>query len=282
MNPPIAPVASHVVSLPMDDGAQVEAMFAADPQAHFDLHWHAEWSVGAILEGRCEFTCAGERQVAEAGDLVLMAPDMLHTAGVSAQGFRMVMLYVPHEWVAARLGWPDAQRGVLRCGVWRDEATAQALATAAGTQDGREAGRLLARIVRAQTGPGLVAVRRQIGDARVEAVCQALATQDACRIDPGALAQRLGVSREHFHRLFRVAVGMTPAHYARLARIGRAKGLLREGWAAAEVAAQCGFADQAHFSRWFRRCFGVTPGNYMAVRQRTPAEQSSVWPFRGL
>lgn len=259
------PAASHVISLSMDDGAQVEAMFAGDPKAHFDLHWHAEWSVGAILEGRCEFTCAGERQVAEAGNLVLMAPGMLHTAGVSAQGFRMVMLYVPHAWVAARLGWPAAQRGVLRRGVWRDEAMARALAAAAVARDGREAGRLLALVVRAQTGDECVAVERPVGDARVEAVCEALATEDACRIDPAALAQRLGVSREHFHRLFRAAVGMAPAHYARLARIGRAKVLLREGQAAAEVAAQCGFTDQAHFSRWFRRCFGVTPGNYMAV-----------------
>lgn len=263
---------SRVISLPMGDGAQVEAMFTADPKAHFDLHWHAEWSVGAILEGRCEFTCAGERQVAEAGDLVLMAPFMLHTAGVSAQGFRMVMLYVPHAWVGAKLGWPAAQRGVLLRGVWKDEATARALAAAAGAQDGPGLGRLLERIVRAQTAGERVAVERRMGDARVEAVCQALATEDACRIDPGALARRLGVSREHFHRLFRVAVGMTPAHYARLARIGRAKALLREGHAAAEVAAQCGFTDQAHFSRWFRRCFGVTPGNYMAVRQGTFAD----------
>ncbi|MDM0006054.1 AraC family transcriptional regulator [Variovorax sp. J22G73] len=260
--------ASRVISLPMEDGAQVEAMFAADPKAHFDLHWHAEWSVGAILEGRCEFTCAGERQLAEAGDLVVMAPGMLHTAGVSAQGFRMVMLYVPQAWVAAQLGWPEARRGVLHCAVRRDAAAAQALASAARAEDGATLGRLLARVLRAQTGRELVAVERQLSDARVEAVCRALATEDACRIDPGALALRLGMSREHFHRLFRVAVGMTPAHYARLARICRAKVLLREGQAAAEVAAQCGFTDQAHFSRWFRRCFGVTPGNYMAVRGR--------------
>jgi AraC-like DNA-binding protein/quercetin dioxygenase-like cupin family protein len=232
------PATSHVISLCMDDGAQVEAMFAGDPKAHFDLHWHAEWSVGAILEGRCEFTCAGERQVAEAGDLVLMAPCMLHTAGVSAQGFRMVMLYVPHAWVAAHLGWPVAQRGELRRGVWKDDFTARALAQAALSEDGGEVGRLLAQVLRAQTGDALVAVERQMVDARVEAVCQALATEDACRIDPGALA-----------------------------RIGRAKVLLREGQAAAEVAVQCGFTDQAHFSRWFRRCFGVTPGNYRAVRR---------------
>jgi len=259
-----ASTTSHVIGLPMEDGAQIEAMFAADPKAHFALHWHAEWSVGAILEGRCEFTCAGERHVAEAGDLVLMAPFMLHTAGVSAQGFGMVMLYVPHAWVGARLAWPPGERGVLRQRVWKDARVARALGAAAQSQDGARVAHLLARIFRAQTGKARVPVERQVGDARVEAVCAALATADACRIDPASLAQRLGVSREHFHRLFRAAVGMTPAHYARLARIGRAKALLREGDPPAEVAAQCGFADQAHFSRWFRRCFGVTPGNYMA------------------
>ncbi|WP_454909175.1 AraC family transcriptional regulator [Variovorax gossypii] len=248
----------------MEDGAQVEAMFAADPKAHFELHWHAEWSVGAILEGRCEFTCAGERCIAEAGDMVLMAPFMLHTAGVSAQGFRMVMLYVPHAWVGARFGWPAGLRGELLKGVWQDAETADALAAAALSEDGVRVGRLLEQALRAQTGRELVPVERRAGDERVEAICAALETEDACRIDPGALASRLGVSREHFHRLFRVAVGMAPAHYARLARIGRAKALLREGSAQADVAAQCGFTDQAHFSRWFRRCFGVTPGNYMA------------------
>ena len=259
---------SHVIGLPMEGGAQIEAMFAADPKARFELHWHAEWSVGAILEGHCEFTCAGERHVAQAGDLVLMAPFMLHTAGVSAQGFRMVMLYVPHGWVAARLAWPSDERGVLRQRVWKDERAARALAAAAQSQDGADVAGLLERILRAQTGGERVPVERLPGDARVEAVCEALAAEDACRIAPASLAQRLGVSREHFHRLFRSAVGMTPAHYARLARIGRAKVLLREGIAPAEVATQCGFVDQAHFSRWFRRCFGVTPGNYMASRQR--------------
>ncbi|MGN8078964.1 AraC family transcriptional regulator [Variovorax sp. 22077] len=266
--PASPPAASRVTGLTMADGIQVEAMFTADPKARFELHWHAEWSVGAILEGRCEFTFAGERQVARAGDIVLMAPFMLHTAGVSAQGFRMVMLYVPHAWASARLGWPPGQRGGLHRGVWRDAAMAGALAAAAQAQDGAQTGRLLEEILRAQAGGELVAVERRAGDARVEAVCEALATEDACRIDPGALARRVGVSREHFHRLFRTAVGMTPAHYARLARIGRAKALLRDGHAAADVAAQCGFTDQAHFSRWFRRCFGVTPGNYMAGRER--------------
>lgn len=259
-----APTTSHVIGLPLADGTPVEVMFAGDPKAHFALHWHAEWSVGAIVEGRCEFVCAGAPRTAQAGELVLMPPFALHTAGVSAQGFRMVMLYVPHAWVAARMEWPNDRRGALRQEVWRDEASVDALAQAASAKDGARIGALLDGIFRTQTIDPLVAVARAAGDARVEAVCDLLATEDACRIEPTSLAERLGVSREHFHRLFRAAVGMAPAQYARLARIARAKVLLREGHAPAEVAVQCGFADQAHFSRWFRRCFGVTPGNYRA------------------
>ncbi len=256
------PLSSRLVVLPSGEGLRVEALFAAEPRARFAPHWHPEWSVGAILEGHCEFTCDGEALVAHAGELVLMAPYMLHTAGVSRRSFRMVMLYVPHGWVAARLDWPEDSRGALLCKVLPDAALAEALAAAATAGDGAGIAHLVERILRAQTGPERVPLQPPAPDARVAEICALLAEEDACRIDPAALARRMGVSREHFQRAFREAVGMTPAHYARHARIGRAKALLREGVAPKDVAAECGFADQAHFSRWFRRCFGVAPGRY--------------------
>lgn len=83
------PLSSRLVVLPSGEGLRVEALFAAEPRARFAPHWHPEWSVGAILEGHCEFTCDGEALVAHAGELVLMAPYMLHTAGVSRRSFRI-------------------------------------------------------------------------------------------------------------------------------------------------------------------------------------------------
>ncbi|MBR0433087.1 MAG: helix-turn-helix transcriptional regulator [Bacteroidaceae bacterium] len=56
----------------------------------------------------------------------------------------------------------------------------------------------------------------------------------------------------------------TPAHYILHARIEHARQLLlaHPEHTIAEVAEQCGFADQPHFTRVFRRVCGVTPGQF--------------------
>ncbi|MFS9669498.1 helix-turn-helix domain-containing protein [Klebsiella pneumoniae] len=51
-------------------------------------------------------------------------------------------------------------------------------------------------------------------------------------------------------------------------RTRRAKGLLRQGRAAGEVAHDLGFADQSHLNRHFRAAYGITPGRYQSVVKR--------------
>jgi AraC-like DNA-binding protein/quercetin dioxygenase-like cupin family protein len=252
---------SELTAVALDAGGRLEMLIASEPDARFALHWHPEWSVGAIREGDCRFVCMGQACHAVAGDLVLMPPWAMHTAGASVARFGMVMMYVPHDWLAARLGWPAGQRPSLRRIAWHDAALAQCLLQAAD-DDRQRLPALIARVVGPECTAPMVGVGQHSGDARIDRVCALLQSVDGCDLDPAALAQTLGVTREHFHRLFRQAVGMAPAQYARLARIARAKALLGQACSVAETAAQCGFADQAHFSRWFRRCFGVTPARY--------------------
>ena len=90
--------------------------------------------------------------------------------------------------------------------------------------------------------------------------------------NPAALASAVGMSREHLHRLFRAALGVTPGQYLRLCRVALARRRLRAGDRIAEVALACDFADQAHFSRWFRRYLGVTPRAFAAARPRAATE----------
>ncbi len=78
------------------------------------------------------------------------------------------------------------------------------------------------------------------------------------RID--SLARTIGWSRKHLAARFRVEIGLAPKAVARIARFNRALGLARDhqtGWA--DVAAACGYADQAHLVREFRDLAGVTP-----------------------
>lgn len=75
------------------------------------------------------------------------------------------------------------------------------------------------------------------------------------------LADIARLSVGHFFRAFRGSFGTAPHSYIVARRIERAERRLREsGSSLAEVALDCGFADQAHFSRAFAKHAGLPPG----------------------
>lgn len=82
------------------------------------------------------------------------------------------------------------------------------------------------------------------------------------------VARAAGVHPIHLARTFRRFFGCAPAAYLRRCRLERAAALLRDGSRSlAEIALECGFADQSHFTKSFREAFRVAPGAYRrAVR----------------
>jgi transcriptional regulator GlxA family with amidase domain len=88
------------------------------------------------------------------------------------------------------------------------------------------------------------------------------------------LAARIGVSVRHFSRLFRTEVGMTPARWVELARIGAARNLLEQGQMSPKrVAGLCGFANADTLRRAFTRNLGVSPVEYRKLhREASPKD----------
>jgi AraC-like DNA-binding protein len=82
------------------------------------------------------------------------------------------------------------------------------------------------------------------------------------------LARAAGLSANHFLRVFKLATGETPYHFLRARRLERARQLLvDDAMPLAELALECGFANQAHFTAAFSREVGISPGRYRrAVR----------------
>ncbi|TPN48274.1 MULTISPECIES: AraC family transcriptional regulator [unclassified Mesorhizobium] len=75
-----------------------------------------------------------------------------------------------------------------------------------------------------------------------------------------SLAERLGWSRKHLAGKFSDAIGIGPKTLSRIVRFNRALGLSRQPAAHwADIAADCGYADQAHLVREFRDLAGGTP-----------------------
>jgi AraC family transcriptional regulator len=79
------------------------------------------------------------------------------------------------------------------------------------------------------------------------------------------LARVTEFSQSKFNRTFKACFGCTPGQYVRRMRIARAQNLMTmSNDPLCQIAAECGFADQAHFSRCFRRFVGNPPARWRA------------------
>lgn len=224
-------------------------------------HWHDEWSFGAVVQGECRCSVAGRPFVARSGDLIAIAPGVVHTGALlgagAGRGVTVMMLYVPPSWLGQ--AGVEAPLRSLRL-------AAPALARAAGALD--TADEVQAWLHRAV--PVLAAASRRppapAGDALPSDAVRALLGRVQAAVLAGehrvaGLARQCGVSRERLHRVLSRWLGLSPAAYLRALRVHQARQRLLDGAAPAAVALECGFADQAHFTRWFRRSFGYSPGD---------------------
>jgi AraC-like DNA-binding protein len=74
------------------------------------------------------------------------------------------------------------------------------------------------------------------------------------------LAELIGLSEAHFARAFKQTTGSSPHKYVTERRLERGKRLLADTQdTIAQIALDCGFADQAHFARSFAQQYGSSP-----------------------
>lgn len=95
---------------------------------------------------------------------------------------------------------------------------------------------------------------------RMRVVVERMADDVGARHTIVDLAQLAELSPAHFARAFKQETGVTPHTYLMRLRLERARASLATAASLRDVAAECGFADQAHLSRLFKRRFGLTPG----------------------
>jgi len=96
---------------------------------------------------------------------------------------------------------------------------------------------------------------------RVLAACRHI---EACETPPtlDELAATAGLSRFHFHRLFRQVTGVTPAAYARACRAARARAALAGGGSVTEAIHEAGFNSSGRFYEQTDGMLGMTPTRY--------------------
>lgn len=77
------------------------------------------------------------------------------------------------------------------------------------------------------------------------------------------LAEELGLSEEHFIRLFRKTLGMSPFQYFTRLKVEAASAYLVESFMPIKtISDYFGFENPFHFSRVFKKCTGLSPQEY--------------------
>ena len=195
-------------------------------------HFHHENQITFVVSGRRRFLIGGEPVTVLPGQGVLIPSGVAHRSLPEPDGVACLNVYVPAGEYAVAPMMHEAQR------LWSKAGDIHSLEFATIVREHRQ-------------GAG--------GSILTNSAVPA----DLSRPEPvSRAADRAGMSREGFSRMFARRHGMPPHAFWLMARLNQARELLRAGEGIAEVAAAAGFTDQSHLGRWFRRVFGVTPGRF--------------------
>jgi len=99
--------------------------------------------------------------------------------------------------------------------------------------------------------------------------CRIIETSDSLpALD--ALAEAVGLSRHHFHRIFKNVVGVTPRQYAAAHRTGRVRSELRARPSITDAIYSAGFNSSSRFYERSADTLGMTPGEYRSGGKGVP------------
>ncbi|HWY99491.1 MAG TPA: AraC family transcriptional regulator [Edaphobacter sp.] len=265
----------------IDIAGRIEVLHARYFEYAFAPHLHDEFAIGLIDAGVEQFEYGGAVHRATQGEVVLLNAGEVHTGqGFDERGFGFRMLYVPES--TFREIAPSSRNsgsGSLhfRTAVLNNvHARTCLLAAHKSFDSGAPALEVESRFVRAFAYLLTVAGSWSVPKTSTAAPAALVGVRDYLHehlvrnVSLAELAQIAGLSKFHVLRLFRQRFGLTPHAYQLQQRILRAKQLLRT-LPIADVAAQCGFADQSHLHRVFRSFLGTTPGRYSQQFRSRPA-----------
>ncbi|BDQ34578.1 AraC family transcriptional regulator [Pseudodesulfovibrio portus] len=270
---------THVMTLPFLGG--VDMLRARFVTQSFSRHFHEGFAVGCIESGAMRFNYRGASVVAAQGQVNLVVPGEAHDGhGADREGWAYRMFYLKPEALMegarALMARPDLPH--FRQGVLDDPALAGCIARTHRLLERSDVSLieketrllwLLAHWISRhadETGAWPEYGHEHHAVRRAREVIEDRFAEDMPLTE---LARLAGLSPFHLVRVFEKRIGVTPHGYLTQTRVERARQRLARGERIADIAAECGFSDQAHLTRLFKRQTGITPGKYRKIVQNS-------------
>lgn len=256
----------------------LELRHGRDSDACYALHTHAEYSLGAILDGASCYQYRHQHYYINTGSTMLIAPNIPHACNRESESaslqWHYLMLYIDEK------AWHSLSE-VFQCYLVPDGKPRQdAVLFRLLKQLHRAWSETPVSLLAIETAwldcfqrlcvlydkrfkPSVVADNPQTIQLAVEWLNQHLTEE----ISLAAWAQAVDLPRHQLLRQFRHCIGISPHQYLLNKRIQLAKQLLKSGSSASDVSYQLGFSDQSHFQRTFKRYTAVTPKHYQIANK---------------
>ncbi len=256
-----------------DEELGIEAHHFQGLSQPFPNHFHDHYVVGLVERGCSQLVCKGREYDLTGGDILLLNPGDSHAcAQDGARGLDYRSLNISGERMRALLEGSGGEKlPFFPAPVLRDQEAAcrlgqlhrQIMERSQGF--GKEEQLLLLLPMLFQGRGGEAAHGGAECREEVTRACAFMEERCAGRVSLDEICRHVGLSRSALLRAFAAIKGVTPYLYLESVRVERAKALLRQGVAPAEVALQTGFSDQSHFTNCFTRFIGLTPGAYRDI-----------------
>ncbi len=243
-------------------------------QRQIQTNWHENLELIYVLEGRGTVLCDTERFSVEAGDLVAVNANCMHSYYAEAGLFSYHCLIVDRSFcLANHFDTNDLTFESLFC----DERIAELMLALAReytppySPDFRVPAiralvlSVMAALCRAHVlanGSGAVRKDPHILSCIKQAI-GLIRSQSERELSLEETAAFVGLSKYYFAREFRRVTGHTFVSYVNFVRCEKAKSLLLENeQSIGAVGRSCGFDNQSYFNRVFREHTGLCPGEY--------------------
>jgi AraC-like DNA-binding protein len=226
-----------------------------------------------LLEGNgIYFDANRHKQRVEAGDLLVLFPDIAHSYGPQ-RGDHWSELFVVFDGPVFDLwrdtGMLNSEHPVHRLTPVQTWLKRFQLVLTSGDEDQPESTaramdvcRFLTLLTEILAASGPAPIRRE-GPPWLERACSLLNADLNSDLEPQTVAGALGLSYETFRKGFQKAMSVAPAHYRTQKRIDAACSLLQHTQLSnKEISESLGFSDPFHFARRFKMTVGMTPKEF--------------------
>lgn len=254
------------------------------------MHWHIEFEIDRVLDGRGEFICGDEHFTVCEGDIVILPPNMLHAASAS-EGFSLA--YNALVFNPAMLGTSLNDRCTVECirpiingslkitlpiGTELEnyeivKSSVDTVFTCAESGNPRSDLLMKSELLRLfwllESSETLICrSEKEVSYSEmIRPALEFMIENYSENISVNYLAELVHTSKSYFMACFKKAVGIGAIEHLIRLRINAAcEALSRTDSSISEIALSCGYSNLSNFNRQFKSIVGCSPTEYRKNR----------------